>query len=88
MGMFGGMMSGSKDALQMYVKDPEKRVVSLKFQDAQGKPLKTRSRWSSNDFQQTELAGPPPPDTRLVVQLAVPEAMRAVSFEVRDVPLP
>ena len=34
--MFGGMMSGSKDALQMYVKDPEKRVVSLEFQDAQG----------------------------------------------------
>jgi hypothetical protein len=87
-GMFGGMMSGSKDALQMYVKDPEKRVVNLEFQDAQGKPLKTRSKWSSNDFQQTELAGSPPPDTKLVVQLAVPEAVKTLSFEVRDVSLP
>jgi hypothetical protein len=87
-GMFGGMMSGSKDALQMYVKDPEKRVVSLEFQDAQGKPLKTRGKWSSNDFQQTELASSPLPDTKLVVQLAVPEAVKKFSFEVRDVPLP
>ena len=87
-GMFGGVMSSSKDALQMYVKDPEKRVVSLEFQDGQGKPLKTRSKWSSNDFQQTELAGPPPADTKLVVQLAVPEAVKTFSFEVRDVALP
>src|SRR5207244_8942884 len=84
-GMFGGMMSSSKDALQMYVKDPEKRVVSLEFQDAQGKPLKTRRKWSSTDFQQTKLAGPQPPDTKLVAQLAVPDAVKMSSFEVRDV---
>jgi len=88
-GMFSGMMSSSsKDALQLYVKDPEKRVIALEFQDAQGKPLKTRSRWSSGEFQQTELAGAPPPDTQLTVQLAVPEAVRTFPFELRDIPLP
>ena len=81
-GMFGGMMSSSsKSAVQMYIKDPEKRVISLEFQDAQGKPLKTQSRWSSGEFQQTEFASAPPADTQLTIQLAVPEAVK--TFPVR-----
>jgi hypothetical protein len=87
-GMLGGSMSNSKDAIQIYIKDPEKRIVGLEFQDAQGKPLKTRGGWTSNDFKQTDLAGPPPPDTQLVVQLAVPEAVKTFPFEVHDIPLP
>src|ERR1039457_5582194 len=54
-GMLGGSMSNSKDAIQIYIKDPEKRIVGLEFQDAQGKPLKTRGGWTSNDFKQTDL---------------------------------
>jgi hypothetical protein len=87
-GMLGGSMSNAKDAIQMYLKDPEKRIVGLEFQDAQGKPLKTRGGWTSNNFKQTDLAGPPPPDTQLVVQLAVPEAVKTFPFEVHDIPLP
>ena len=88
-GMFGGMMSSSKkDALQMYVKDPQKRIINLEFQDAQGKALKTAGKWSSSNFQQTELNAPPPPDTQLAIQLAVPEAVQTFPFEVRDVALP
>jgi hypothetical protein len=88
-GMFGGMMSSSsKSAVQMYIKDPEKRVISLEFQDAQGKPLKTQSRWSSGEFQQTEFASAPPSDAQLTVQLAVPEAVKTFPFELRDIPLP
>lgn len=87
-GMLGGSMSNAKDAIQLYLKDPEKRIVGLEFQDAQGKPLKTRGGWTSNNFKQTDLAGPPPPDTQLVVQLAVPGAVKTFPFEVHDIPLP
>jgi hypothetical protein len=87
-GMFGGMMSDSKNAIQLYIKDPQNRVANVEFQDAQGKPLKNNGRWSSGEFQQTQLSAPPPADTQLVIQLAVPEAVKTFSFEVRDVPLP
>ncbi len=87
-GMFGGMVSSSKDAVQLYLKDPDKRIVEMEFQDAAGKPLQTRSKWTSNDFQQTELAAPPPVDTQLVIQLAVPEAVQTFPFEIHDIPLP
>jgi hypothetical protein len=87
-GMFGGMVSDSKDAIQMYIKDPDKRVVGLEFQDAQGKPLKTNGKWTSNDFQQTQLTAPPPADTQVVIQLAVPEAVKTFPFELQNIPLP
>jgi hypothetical protein len=87
-GMFSGMMSSSKDALQLYIKDPRKRIVELEFQDGQGKPLKTNGKWSSNEFQQTQLAAPPPADTQLVIQLAVPAAVKTFPFEIHDIPLP
>jgi hypothetical protein len=87
-GMLGGMMSDSKNSVLMYIKDPQNRVVSLELQDTQGKALKTHSRWSSSDFQQTQLDAPPPADSQLLIQLAVPEAIRTIPFEVHDVPLP
>ena len=87
-GMFGGMVSSSKDSIQMYVKDPDKRVVDLEFQDAQGQPLKTNGRMSSSEFHRTDLRAPPPADTQLVIQLAVPEAVKTCSFELHDIPLP
>jgi hypothetical protein len=87
-GMFAGMMSDSKDSIQMYVKDPAKRIVELEFQDSQGKPLKTSSRMSSGEFQRTDLAAPPPPGTQLVIHLAVPEAIKICSFKLHDIPLP
>jgi|GEM_PF-1192936 len=87
-GMFGGMMSDSKNSIQLYVKDPEKRVIGLKFVDGQGKALKSRESWSSNDFKSTGFDAPPPPDTQLVVQLATPESVKSYPFKVENIPLP
>ncbi len=87
-GMFGGMMSDSKNSIQLYIKDPQKRVMDLKFVDAQGHSLKSGNRWSAGEFSTTGFDAPPPPDTRLVVQLATPEAVRSYPFKVENVPLP
>jgi hypothetical protein len=88
-GMFGGMMnSSSKNSIQMYIKDPDKRVVGMKFVDAQGKPLKSRESWSSGEFKNTGLDAPPPPDTQLVIQLATPESVKSFPFKVENIPLP
>lgn len=87
-GMFGNMMSDSKYSIQMYIKDPDKRVIGLLFQDAQGKPLKTKDSWSSSDFKSTGLVAPPPPDAQLVIQLATPESLKSYPFEIQNIPLP
>ena len=87
-GMFGGMMSNAKDSITLYVKDPDKRVISLKFTDAQGKALKTSQSWSSNEFRNTGLDAVPPADTRLVIQLATPESLKTCPFQVENIPLP
>jgi len=87
-GMFGGMMSSSKSSIQLYIKDPEKRVIGVTFLDGQGKPLKTRESWSSGDFRSTGLDATPPADTQLVVQLATPEAVKTYPFKVENIPLP
>ena len=87
-GMFGGMMSNAKNSITLYVKDPDKRVISLKFTDAQGKPLKTSQSWSANEFRNTGLDAVPPADTRLVIQLATPESLKTCPFQVENIPLP
>ncbi|HWX19465.1 MAG TPA: hypothetical protein VN578_06115 [Candidatus Binatia bacterium] len=88
-GMFGGMMSVDKNnSLKLYVKDPEKRVVEVEFQDAAGKPLKRVSTWSSGELRQIELSSPPPADTQLTVHLATPEALQTFPFAIENIPLP
>jgi hypothetical protein len=87
-GMFGGMMSDSKNSIQLYIQDPQKRLMDLKFIDGQGKPLKSRQRWSSGDFNSTGLEAPPPLDTQLVIQLATPESVKSYPFMVENIPLP
>lgn len=86
--MLGNMVTDSKNSVLIYIKDPQNKIVGVELQDGQGKRLKTSSRWSSTEFQQTQLNAPPPADTQLLVQLAVPEAVRTFPFEVHDVPLP
>ena len=87
-GMFGGMMSDSKNSIQLYVKDPGKRVINLKFIDGSGKALVTRSSWSSADFRSTGLDAPAPPDTQLIIQLATPESLKSYPFKIENIPLP
>jgi hypothetical protein len=88
-GMFSGMMSSdSKNSVKLYVKDPDKRVVEVEFQDAAGKPLKRRSSWSMNEMRNQDFDAPLPPDTQLLIDLATPEAVRTFPFKLENVPLP
>ena len=87
-GMFGGMVSDSKNAIQLYVKDPDKRIIDLKFVDGQGNPLKSSQSWSSDDFRSTDFDSPPPPDTQVKIQLATPESLKTYSFQVENIALP
>jgi hypothetical protein len=88
-GMFGGMMStDAKNSVKLYVKDPEKRVVDVEFQDASGKALKTGSSWSMGELRQIEFKSAPPVDSQLLIHLATPEALQTFAFKVENIPLP
>jgi hypothetical protein len=87
-GMFGGMVSDSKNSIQLYISDPEKRIIDLKFVDGQGNPLKNNQSWSTDSFKSTSFESPPPPDTQLNIQLATPESLKTYSFEVENIALP
>lgn len=87
-GMFGGMVSDSKNSIQLYIKDPDKRIIDLKFADSQGNPLKNNQSWSTDDFKSTSFETPPPPDTQLKIQLATPESLKTYSFQVENIALP
>jgi len=44
-GMFGGTMaSDSKNSVKLYVKDPDKRVIDVEFQDASGQCAQDREQ--------------------------------------------
>jgi hypothetical protein len=60
--MFAGMISDSKNSIQIYVQDPDKRVVSLKFADGQGELLQSNASWSSDNFRSTSFKWPPSAD--------------------------
>lgn len=87
-GMFGGMVTDSKDSIQLYINDPDKRIIDLKFLDGQGNPLKSSQSWSTDNFRSTSLDSPPPPDTQLKIQLATPESLKTYSFQVENIALP
>ena len=87
-GMFGTMSSETRNSVKLYVKDPEKRVVSIEFQDATGHALKTGSSWSMGELRQIEFKSAPPPDTQLMIHLATPEALQTFPFKVENIPLP
>jgi hypothetical protein len=87
-GMFGGMMSDSKNSIQLYISDPEKRIIDLKYVDGQGNPLKSNGSWSTDSFKSASFESPPPPDTQLNIQLATPESLKTYSFEVENIALP
>ena len=87
-GMFGGMMSDSKNSIQLYIKDPDKRIIDLKFVDGQGKELKNNQSWSTDNFKSTSFESPPPADTQLRIQLATPESLKTFSFQVENIALP
>lgn len=88
-GMFAGMMSSdTKNSIKLYVKDPQKRVVEVELQDAEGKPLKRAGGWSSGELRQIDLNAPAPADTQLLLHLATPDALKSFPFTIENIPLP
>jgi hypothetical protein len=88
-GMFGGMMfSDTKNSVKLYVKDPEKRVIDVEFQDAAGQALKSGSSWSMSELRQIEFKAPAPADTQLRIHLATPAALQTFAFKVENIALP
>jgi len=87
-GMFGGMVSDSKNSIPLYLQDPEKRILDLKFVDGQGNPLHSTQSFSTDNFRSTDFESPPPPNTQLQIQLATPESLKAYSFQAENIALP
>jgi hypothetical protein len=88
-GMFSGMMSSEgKNSVKLYVKDPDKRVVNVEFEDAAGQPLKSGSSWSMGEMRQVEFKSAPPADTQLRIHLATPAALQTFAFKVENIALP
>ncbi len=87
-GLFGGMMVDDKNSLRFWVQDPRKKVVALEFLDARGQPLDSTSRTTLGELRVYGFKTLPPPDTQVVVYLAMEEAVLRVPFTLRDIPLP
>jgi hypothetical protein len=80
--------SNNENSITTYIKDPDHRLISLKFTDGGGRPLQEQSSSSSNGFRNCNLVSPPPADTQLVIELAVPAALKSYPFTVENIPLP
>jgi hypothetical protein len=88
----------TQSTIQFYVNDPDHRVISLNFADGGGHLLQVRGSGSSGggargggppgEFRNFIFASPPPEDAQLVVELAVPKALRTYPFTVENIPLP
>jgi hypothetical protein len=96
------MISDPKNTIMIYVTDPDVRLVHLNFVDGQGRWLDYAGRGHDGDLKGLRLGmeqptsnlwairlnSPPPPDTQLVVELVVPEALKTYPFTVENIALP
>jgi hypothetical protein len=84
----GTMFTGQPNAVQLYVLDPDQRIVNLKFVDGQGKAVQSNGGWTSNNYRNFNFNTPPPADMQLVIELATPEALQPYPFSLENIPLP
>jgi hypothetical protein len=87
-GMFSGMMGDDKNSLYFLIKDPQHKLVDLRFRDATGGQI--NSNWSSSmgEIRSYGFKSPPAKTMKLVVYLATPGAVSLIPFELKDIPLP
>ena len=89
-GIFG--MRGGPNDITMQIKDPNKKLVDMEFQDASGKTIETNgsSSWSDGDKQMKtcDFRAKLPPGTRLVIYLSTPKSLVSTPFSLKDVFLP
>ena len=74
----------------LLVQDPDSKLVSVEFQDADGKKIRNNSRMSSGEKSaQTQIYdfNSKPPE-KLVLQILTPKSLVAVPLELKDLPLP
>ena len=87
-GFFGGGGGDPKKSIQLYVNDPEKRVLDITYLDKDGKRFDTMSRMTSGTFRTISFRQAPPPDLQLVVLVSTKESLKKASFKVENIPLP
>jgi hypothetical protein len=83
--MMGNVQANS---IQLYVLDPDQRIINLRFVDGQGRPFQNMGTWTSNNYRNFNLSTPPPADTQLVLELSTPDALQTYPFSVENIPLP
>jgi len=78
----------------MYIEDPNQRIAKMKFLNGEGTPLNgyydpmSDVSWTYGVYWTFRLANTPPPDTQMVLEQRVPEALRTFPFTVEVNPLP
>lgn len=87
-GMFSGMMGDDKNSLFFLIKDPQHKLVDLRFRDAGGKEISTNWSTSMGEIRSYGFKNPPAKNMKLVVYLAAPNAVSLIPFELKDIPLP
>lgn len=88
MGVFNIEPSDDENALQFYIKDPDKHIVNLGFTDQNAKTMKSTSRSTAGNIQTYTFKDKPSKDWRLVISLSTPTSTRTRSFKVENIPLP
>jgi len=91
---FGGIfgMRGGPNDITLQIKDPNKKLVDIEFQDANGKTIETNgsSSWGDGDkeMKTCDFRSALPAGTRLVIYLSTPKSMVSTPFSLKDVFLP
>lgn len=87
-GMFSGMMGDDKNSLYFIIKDPQHKLVDLRFRDATGKEIDTNWSTSMGEIRSYGFKTPPARTMKLIAYLAAPKAVSLIPFELKDIPLP
>lgn len=83
-------MSGvfSKNPVIIKLKDPQSKIIGLRFYSASGQKI-GRSSWSSSgDIQTYSFNDPMPADAAMVIMLKTDKAIRKIPVKFTDIPLP
>lgn len=94
-GMFGGFDELSDTSIVLTIKDPNAKLLSIEFEDAKGKPLKTSRSSSTGSFSNPEMRtsvfdlDEKLPDTgRIKFAILTTAAVSKVPFKLTNIALP
>jgi len=87
-GMFGGGMMGGENSMVIRFKDPQSKIVKIKFLDAKGKEIDNDGMWYSGDIRCYDFSQPLPKGAYLRVNVATPKATVKVPLMLKAIALP